>query len=373
MNSRQRFTESLLFGNPDRVFLFPFWGPSETTLRRWHSEGLPEDADVVQVHQLDHWEYMDINFLPIPPFQQEVVEDRGDHVLARDWTGAICERPKNITTPGYVPRAWLRFAVENEDDFEKIKNRYNPNSPIRFPLWWDDMVKIWKNRDYALGWHIEGLWWTVRAWVGMEKLCIMLYDNPSLVHKMMDFWTEYILSLADKALQARPDFVFYGEDMAFKGKSMISPKMMRQFMLPGYKAINQKARKAGVPVIMVDSDGFIDELIPVWIEGDFDVVCPMEIAAGTDLLQLRKRFGRDIAFIGGIDKRELAKSKENVKREIYSKVPQLLESGGYIPACDHQIPHDVPYQNYCYMWHLIKNIGRWYQTEGEQPPPEFNE
>ena len=68
--------------------------------------------------------------------------------------------------------------------------------------------------------------------------------------------------------------------------------------------------------------------------------------------------------LGGV----AVKSKdEDVKREIYSKVPQLLESGGFIPASDHQVPHNVPYENYCYMWHLIKDIGGWYKVEGEQP------
>lgn len=371
MNDRERFKKSLLFGNPDRVFLYPGYGLPEATKLRWYKEGLPEEADALQIHKLDHVEHLNIRYLAVPPFKEEIIEDRGDHVLARDWTGAICERPKDITTPGQIPRAWLRFAIENEDDFEQIEKRFNPNSPIRFPLWWDDMVKIWKQRDYALGWYFEGLWFTVRGWVGMENLCVMLYDNPTLVHKMMDFWTEFILGLADKALEFEPDFIFYSEDIAFKEKPMISPKMMREFMLPGYKAINKKAREAGVPVIMVDSDGFIDDLIPIWIDADVDVVCPMEIAAGTDLLALRKRFGKDMAYLGGIDKRELAKSKEDVKREIYSKVPQLLESGGYIPYCDHQVPHDVPYENYCYMWHLIKDIGGWYQVEGEQPSKEF--
>ena len=45
----------------------------------------------------------------------------------------------------------------------------------------------------------------------------------------------------------------------------------------------------------------------------------------------------------------------------------LSEDGGYIPSCDHGIPQDVPYENYCYMMHLIKEIGGWYEVEGQRP------
>jgi uroporphyrinogen decarboxylase len=59
---------------------------------------------------------------------------------------------------------------------------------------------------------------------------------------------------------------------------------------------------------------------------------------------------------GNIDKRALAMGKEATKREVMSKVPFLLEKGGYFPSVDHLVPPDVPFENYCYYINLLREI-----------------
>ena len=44
MNARERYIETLLFGSPDKIPFEP-GRPREKTLKRWHSEGLPENRD----------------------------------------------------------------------------------------------------------------------------------------------------------------------------------------------------------------------------------------------------------------------------------------------------------------------------------------
>ena len=41
MNARQRYLETLTFGHPDRTPFSP-GGGRESTIRRWHREGLPQ-------------------------------------------------------------------------------------------------------------------------------------------------------------------------------------------------------------------------------------------------------------------------------------------------------------------------------------------
>jgi len=156
---------------------------------------------------------------------------------------------------------------------------------------------------------------------------------------------------------APPDYVFFNEDMAYKGASLISPKMVREFMLPGYRQLTSFLKECGVPVLMMDCDGYIGELIPIWLEAGLNATWPIEIAAGNGPILYRKQYGKRLAMGGAIDKRELARDKAAVEREIMSKVPWLLEQGGYIPTCDHGIPPDVSYENYLYMIELIKRVG----------------
>jgi uroporphyrinogen decarboxylase len=61
-------------------------------------------------------------------------------------------------------------------------------------------------------------------------------------------------------------------------------------------------------------------------------------------------------MIGGIDKRVLSRGKSEIKQEVMSKVPWLLEQGGYIPSVDHAVPADVPYENYIYYLGLLREV-----------------
>jgi hypothetical protein len=103
------------------------------------------------------------------------------------------------------------------------------------------------------------------------------------------------------------DSVLISEDMAFKEHSMISPAMARRFLLPAYRRWAEEIRASGCPILDMDSDGYVADLLPVWIEGGITCCCPVEVAAGNDIIAYRRRYGRKMAFHGGIDKRAIAR------------------------------------------------------------------
>ena len=90
----------------------------------------------------------------------------------------------------------------------------------------------------------------------------------------------------------------------------------------------------------MDSDGYIGELIPIWIEAGINACDPIEVAAGNDIVAFRRQFGKKMAYRGGIDKRAIAKGGEVMRAEVMRVAP-LLEDGGFIPGCDHGVPPDV--------------------------------
>ena len=97
-------------------------------------------------------------------------------------------------------------------------------------------------------------------------------------------------------------------------------------------------------------------MIPVWLECGINGVMPNEVAAGMDIAEMRRRFGKDLIIGGGIDKRVLARSKREIEKEITSKVPYLLSTGGYFPCVDHSVPPDVPFENYLYYLQLLRKV-----------------
>jgi len=81
------------------------------------------------------------------------------------------------------------------------------------------------------------------------------------------------------------------------------------------------------------------------------------VAAGMDIVEMRRKFGKNLIIIGGIDKRALASGRKAIEEEVMKKVPYLLSQGGYFPAIDHSIPPDVPFENYLYYLELLRKIG----------------
>jgi uroporphyrinogen decarboxylase len=139
---------------------------------------------------------------------------------------------------------------------------------------------------------------------------------------------------------------------------MISPDMAREFLLPVWKRWGRIIRDGGCPLFAVDSDGLTDELIPVWLEAGINVCEPMEVAAGNDLPALRRRWGRALAFRGGVDKRMMAKGGRAIEDELRRLEP-VVRDGGYVPGCDHGVPPDVSWPDFVRYTGLLARVTGW--------------
>jgi uroporphyrinogen decarboxylase len=368
MTPRERFLETMLFGTPDRI-PYRFGGPRQSTFEAWYKQGLPREINFGKFVGMDHWEGVPINLDPIPPFEEVVIEETEHYKIWIDRLGAKRIDHKRPPTPGFVTRKWLEFPVKNRKDFQRMKERFDPHSPGRIPADWDKRKERYRNRDFVLGMTIRSMFWRTRDWVGFEGLCTMFYDDPMLVHEMMEFVADFTIETLDKVLdEVDLDYVFFNEDMAYKTASMISPKMVKEFMWPRYRKLVRFFRDKGVSVLIMDCDGHIGELIPLWLDVGINCVSPVEIAANNDPIEYRKKYGKNLSMMGGIDKRELRFDKARVKKEVMSKVPYLVESGGYIPSVDHGVPPDIPLRNYLYMCELIKEIACGGNPELWEPP-----
>jgi uroporphyrinogen decarboxylase len=370
MTLRERFVETLLFGAPDRIPFEP-GGPRESTLASWHTQGLPVDVpymDAVRasIHrerasrglpgvdffaQQPHAE-LDVSFQMIPTFQEEVLEHRDGHYIVRDWMGAITEISDRFdytyirSARDFVTRKWHKFPVENREDWEEMKWRFDPEAQGRFPADFEERCALLRQRDYPLILHFNGPFWQLREFCGMEGLCMMMYEQPDLVRDMARFWGDFCSETMAPILErVAPDMLHFSEDMAYKEKPMISPEMTEEFCGPCYRQWIEQARAAGTELFGMDSDGRIDLLIPVWMNCGINSVDPLEVAAGNDIRAMRAAFGRKLSFRGGIDKRAIAAGGTRLREEL-ERIAPVVRDGGYIPGCDHGVPPDVSWPNF---------------------------
>ena len=373
MNQRERFIETMRFGNPDRVPFAP-GHPREKTLSRWQREGLPDGVaymeavyDALGFHPNEPAvpaSDLGVDFRMIPQFEEKVLEHRDGHYIVQDWMGAITEISDEYDYTyirygkDFVTRKWHKFPVEGRDDWENMKCRYESGAEGRFPDDFEERCRAHEGHDDVAMVHFNAPFWQLREWCGMERLCVLMIDDP--VDEMARFWADFVSATMQPVLdRVRLEYIEISEDMAYKAHSMISPAMARRFLQPSYDRWVPAIKAGGCPVVNMDSDGRVDELMPIWIESGINSCRPMEVAAGNDIVALRERFGTDMAFMGGIDKRSIAAGGDEMRREVMRVVPPLLRDGGYIPGCDHGVPHDISWSDFVDYSRLLAELTGW--------------
>ena len=373
MTPRERYRETLLFGRPDKVPFAP-GGPRESTLAAWHQQGLPEGRNYMQAlyeilgitpEQTMPQVSPGVSFQMIPTFEEKVLQHRDGHYIVQDWMGAITEISDRYdytyirAAKDFVTRKWHRFPVQNRADWERMKERFDPHAPGRFPEGFGERCARLRERDYVAVVHFNGPFWQMREWCGFEGLCIFMAEDPEFVDEMSAFWAEFVSATMAPILErVQLDAVGISEDKAYKAHSMISPAMVRRFLTPAYERWVPEVRASGCPIIDMDSDGHIGELIPLWIEAGINCCDPIEVAAGNDIMEYRSRFGHSIAYRGGIDKRAIAKGGEVMRGEV-ARVAPVVKDGGYIPGCDHGVPPDISWPKFIEYARLLAELTGW--------------
>jgi len=227
MNSRERFHATFEFGKPDRVFLMSQW-VMEDTRRRWLREGMPWDVHFNSYFGFDRMERLPINLGLFPPPVTKVVEQAAEWCIVEDELGGRYKRwsDRDIGMP-----QWIRFPVRDRASWEKLKERLDPEARNRYPEYWDYIKACYRQRDFPIGINGGSYYGWIRDWVGMENLAFWYYDQPDLVHDMVEYVADFILKWTDRALTDIPDIdaAFIWEDMCMKTGPLISPVLFREF------------------------------------------------------------------------------------------------------------------------------------------------
>jgi len=367
MNDRDRFNKIMRSEQVDKVPNYEL-GAWPQALDRWYSEGLQWDAVYNNWFEgephlgMARRGFAHINVSLLPSFEYEVLDEDERYITARYDSGIVTRALKEGTVRGVrsCMDQYVSHPVTDRKSFQEIKKRYDPTAPIRYPQWWDEWVRTWKTREYPLCLLSNGtfgLYSQLRSWVGTEEISVLFYDDPAFVEEMLDFHTEFLLATVEKALnEVDFDYFSFFEDLAGKGGPLISPSLFRKFLMPCYKRITERMRKAGIKSFWVDSDGDPEVLIPLWMESGITCFWPLEQASGMDPVRLRKKFGKDLALAGGLDKLELTKDRKAIENELNAKIPPMLESGGYLPHLDHCFPADISYDNFRYYMELKSKL-----------------
>ncbi len=338
---------------PFHEFFWPTW---PETVARWAAEGGYDPAHTS--FGCDRWVVESSWFMPHPPFPRTVLAEDADYVTYVDAQGILLREFKR--NPLSSMPQFIRFPVSTREDFRRFwKERMQPDLGARIGADWPDRLRAHRNRDYVFAVLADrwgGFFGALRNLVGLETLCTLFYDDPAFVEEMMDADAQFLIAMLSQMLDHTSIDVFgFWEDMGYIAGPLISPAMVRKFMLPRYRRVIEFGRSRGVRYFALDSDGRVDSLIPVWMDAGIDILYPFEVQAGMDVLAVRRRYGRTLRIWGGVNKRALADGPAAVDAEL-ARVRPLMEEGGFIPHTDHSCPPDISYPNYCYYMKRLEEV-----------------
>lgn len=361
MTERERFLNTMNYKPVDRcpIWDFGFW---EETLPAWREQGMPEGVSSDDFFGMDtQWKGLGGKLDLLPAFEWKVLEDRGDTEVVQQRDGVIALQKKRMKT---IPH-FIDWTLKDRKSWqEQFKPRLDPNTPDRIPADFADKCKA--NADSVRTWPLSigagSLFGKLRDWMGFENIALLVYDDPDLLEEMIRTMGELSVTVLSKVLKIAKDngvtfdYASMWEDMCFNQGPIMGPKYVEKWMKPYYTKISQLLRSYGCNFIVLDCDGKIDELIPIWLESGVNVMFPLEIGNwDSDPVAYRKRFGKEMRIMGGFDKHILAKSKDAITKEVYRLAP-LVEEGGFIPFCDHRVPVDVSLENYLHYIELAKKV-----------------
>ncbi|MBW2030349.1 MAG: hypothetical protein JRH06_14075 [Deltaproteobacteria bacterium] len=323
MNSRERFVETMGYGRPDRVPYF-HEGMQEEVINEWIKQGLPSDANLYEMFSFDY---------------REEIE------------------------PDLEPHLWFKKWPKSKHELKRLKRAMDPNERGRLPKGWNRLINKWRNRDYALMLRVHRgffLSMGVDGWRRFKEVSYLAIKDPKFVRETMRIQGEFAASLAERALKdVEPDAAILVEPIAENHGPLISPRMYEDLALKSYEPVLTVLKKCGVNTIIFLTFANIRLLIPSILKWGFNCLWACEVSSkDMDYRDLRREFGRDLRLIGGIDLDVLRLDKEAIKKEIYEKVPPLLEKGGFVPLADGRVRADVPLENYVYYRQLFEEVTR---------------
>lgn len=326
---------------------FSFW---DETIDLWSRDGVPKELDTHEKRELYFGLErrvklpLEVNLHPAPGIREAGVRDGFRYYYDEDLV--LCRVPSDGSTT--MPEH-IEFSLKNRHDWENtFRPLLDPDTPGRVPENPGAIAEDLLNKDFVPYLYAGSLFGRIRNFVGFAEICYLIYDDPGLVDDMIRHMAELSCAMLERVLpqvRGKVAIAHFWEDICFNTGPMVSPQWFREHVVPHYRTITDVLRASGVDIIIVDCDGKVEPLVEPWLEAGVNVMFPLERNGGSDPVAFRKRWGRDVLLMGGVDKMKMACGGDDIVRELERLAP-LVEEGGFVPHCDHLVPADVSLKNY---------------------------
>ena len=370
-----RVLAALEHREPDRVPVGEFFWTNflKRVKREW---GVGDDFDPYA-----HW---DLDMIVLVPNMDphitgiQVVENTPERKLVRTGFEATIEQRHDYPMPRYLEFETQSYeqmeALEFDDPgdrrryYEAIDDQINSVADtlnLGYPSF-VDRVDAYADRLCVFGsvCEIHEMIWRI---LGTENVLFKMAEAPDRVARFIERLGDFLVGIVEgqiAAARGKLSGLYIWGDVAYDKGMFFSPDYWRRVYKPQLRRICDAAHAAGLKTIYHGCGN----ALPVFedlIEAGVDGYNPLEAKAGLDVVELKRRFGKRLAFNGNIDVTVLATNdRERVRREVLRKL-NAAKGGGFILQSDHSMPDNVAPDTYDYVVHLAREHGTYPLDLGE--------
>lgn len=348
MLPRERVINALNHKKTDRVPL-DFWGTPEVwqNLKKYFET--KNEEEILEKLHIDIRQYQPEYIGP----EIKKLED-GSYI---DAMGVHRKPQKNEFCEYEEYASWPLGFVKNIDDL-KSYNNWPDIDNFDFKYLPDKIGDAYKT--YYIKLETGGLFELAWALRGYEQFMLDMLLQPEIakfiMQKLTDFYCEYV-KRAVKYAGNKIDMIYTYDDIASQRSLLMSKDTWSDIIKPYHIQLNATIKSLG-KTIMYHSCGSVYQMIPLLKTLSIDVLNPLQpLAKDMNFIKIKKEFGNDLCFHGGIDIQFLLPKGtiKEVEETVEKTIEILSENGGYILTSAHFIQADTPIENIVAMYETAYN------------------
>ena len=349
MTSKQRVMKALNHQQPDHIPTFDsFW--EEFRKACVQELSLPERADLANYFGVD----IKIAIADETPFptKRELLHEDAKTVTERDGWGRVVQKVKGA----YFYRE-LEVAVQTKKDLDRLQF----DSPALDSRYQGFLRSIETNQEkHCVFCKTGGPYLRTTFLRGETNFLMDIGSDPPFAKALADRMADHIIQIGLESLQRGNLYdtgLWIYDDIAYNHQPMMSPDAFERIFLPAYRRMVSAFKAAGAAKVILHSDGNIGPLLDMFIDAGIDGINPVEPRAGLHIPTLKAKYGRKLAYIGGMcNSHVLPDGPEAAIRAQAEEIVDAGKDGGVIIGA-HSIGPDIPVQNYlCYHRTVTKDV-----------------
>lgn len=373
MKSTDLVRTALNFEPPPYPPLFDqYWGAFLNAWRARHRlpprtdialDDLVYDDDAIQTYyRVDLYKLIP-NEDPWPSLKKELGRE-GPYIIQRDAWGRILRR---APTSPYGQA--ISVPLEGKSDPDSLQ--FEPaDADKRYAAMLAEMAHAQQlpHRPYLFI-KIGGPYLRCSFLRGDSQWLMDIAEDPSFAAALAERMTDHLIAVGLEALR-RTDLyrhsIWIFDDIASNQGVLMSPKSYERIFLPQTRRMVTAFQLAGAARVGMHSDGDLREVLDGLVDAGISILNPIEPRASMDVVELRRRYGKQLAFVGGVCNTEVLPwgTDADVRAHV-EHVLSIAGEGGLVIG-SHSIGPDVSLERYELFMDILHAHGRPRPGEGDR-------